>query len=104
MRHWHNHFREARDVGLDEIISLVSRYNNNPDPAGREAQIRMWLSQHKKLDAYILPQPSGWHSLGVRYGNEPHEYVSLTADRGPELDALLAGSTPSTSPNIKEEA
>lgn len=95
MRHWHNPFEEARDVRLDDILDLVSRYNNHRRPAEREAQLREWLSQHDRLDAYILPSPSGWHSLGARYGNKPHEYVSFTADKGPALDALFARSTPS---------
>ena len=98
MRRWFNHYEEARDVSLDDIIALVSRYNNHPDPVARAAQIRECLAQHKHLDAYILPSPSGWHNLGARYGDEAHEYVCFTADRGAELDALLASSTPGTNP------
>ena len=97
-RHWTNPWEEALDVPLEEIIRLVSRYNNSPDPAAREASIREWLSQHDKLDAYILPSPSGWHSLGARYGNEGSEYISFPADKGPELEALLAKA------QTKEEA
>jgi hypothetical protein len=41
-----------------------------------------WLLAHwascgrDKLDAYILPQPNGLHSLGVRWGAEGSEYFS----------------------------
>ena len=96
MRHWHNPFEEARDVRLDDILDLVSRYNNHlvQHVDERKARLREWLSQHDRLDADILPSPSGWHNLGARYGNEPHEYVSFTLNKGPDLDALFARSTP----------
>lgn len=29
-----------------------------------------------KVDAYILPQPSGFHSIGIRYGEADFQYVS----------------------------
>jgi hypothetical protein len=78
----------------------VSRYNNRlvQHVDEHKAQLREWLSQHDRLDAYILPSPSGWHNLGARYGNEPHEYVCFTADKGPDLDALFARSTPTPTP------
>ena len=93
MRHWKNPWETARDVLLEDIIVLVSRYNNHPRPEERAEVLRRWLAQHEKLDAYIIPAPSGWHSLGARYGNGEAEYVSFTADAGPELEALLAKST-----------
>ena len=78
----------------------MSRYNNRlvQHVDEHKAQLREWLSQHDRLDAYILPSPSGWHNLGARYGNEPHEYVCFTADKGPDLDALFARSTPTPTP------
>ena len=93
MRHWINPWAEARDVLLDDIITLVARYNNHPRPEEREQQLREWVGQYEKLDAYILPSPSGWHCLGARYGNEGAAYLSFPADKGPELNALLAKST-----------
>jgi hypothetical protein len=59
-------------------------------PGGREQRFIMTVkreianwrlaSKHRgnrgKLDAYILPQPSGSHSVGIRYGKEPSEYYS----------------------------
>ena len=104
MRSWHNHYEQARDVHLDDILDLVSRYNNHPRPAERKARLREWLSQHDRLDAYILPSPSGWHNLGARYGNEPHEYVSFTVDKDPDLDALLKKAPRGVNPCIKEES
>ena len=89
-RHWINPWKEALDVSLEEVVRLVSRYNNNPDTEANEARIWKWLSQHDRLDAYILPSPSGWHSLGARYGSEGNEYISFTVDKGPALEALLA--------------
>jgi len=98
MRSWHNPWKEALDVPLADIVRLVSRYSNNPDPSATEARLWVWLSHHNTLDAYLLPSPSGWHNLGARYGDEPHEYVSFTADKGPELEALLKKATPGVNP------
>ena len=42
-----------------------------------------------KLDAYILPQPSGDHSLGVRYGAEGSEYFSPHNAHPARTQALL---------------
>lgn len=30
-----------------------------------------------EFDVYVLPSPSGYHSLGVRYGKEPEDYISI---------------------------
>jgi hypothetical protein len=38
----------------------------------------MWVEEHDDLvDAYILPLPSGWHSIGIRYGKEPEDYDNV---------------------------
>jgi len=42
-----------------------------------------------RLDAYILPQPSGDHSLGVRYGAEGSEYFSPHNAHPEKTRALL---------------
>ncbi len=42
------------------------------------------------LDAYILPQPDGHHSLGVRYGAEGSEYYSPHNAHPEKTNALLA--------------
>lgn len=39
------------------------------------ARIRQGTS-NPKVDAYILPQPSGQHDMGLRIGPEPSEYQS----------------------------
>jgi hypothetical protein len=44
--------------------------------------------ERSKLDAYILPQPSGSHSLGVRYGAEGSQYYS-PYNAHPELAQAL---------------
>jgi len=90
MRHWINPWEEARDVLVEDIIDIASRARRYLDP-----EFRNWVEQYgSKVDGYIIPSPSGWHALGVRYGNEGREYLSFTVDAGPELDALLAKSTP----------
>ena len=93
VRNWHNPLEEALDVPLADIVRLVSKYNDHPDPAANEARIWESLSMLDRLDAYVLPSPSGWHELGARYGDQPHQYVSFTADKGPDLEALLKKAT-----------
>lgn len=41
----------------------------------------------RKVDAYILKSPSGFHSFGIRYGKEGHEYLSpqINPQRAEEL-------------------
>jgi hypothetical protein len=39
------------------------------------AKIRQ-ATNNPKVDAYILPQPSGYHSLGLRVGPEGSDYIS----------------------------
>jgi hypothetical protein len=46
-----------------------------------------------KLDAYILPQPHGRHSIGVRYGAEGSEYFSPHNANPEKTAALLAEFT-----------
>jgi len=42
-----------------------------------------------QLDAYILPQPSGDHSCGVRYGSEGSQYFSPHNGAPAKVQALL---------------
>ena len=43
-----------------------------------------------RLDAYILPQPNGRHSIGIRYGAEGSEYFSPHNANPEKTAALLA--------------
>jgi hypothetical protein len=54
---------------------------------GLAAETRIFNEYGIKLDAYILRQPSGWHSFGIRYGKEPYEYLSPSID--PEIAKML---------------
>ena len=55
-----------------------------------------WLLAHwaqcgrDKLDAYILPQPHGRHSIGVRYGADGPDYFSPHNAHPEKTAALLA--------------
>lgn len=51
-----------------------------------------WRRNGDKLDAYVLPQPSGQHSGGIRYGAKPAEYLSPYCDCD-KLFALLKATT-----------
>jgi hypothetical protein len=45
--------------------------------------------RHEKIDAYILPQPHGQHSVGVRYGSEGSQYYSPHNQNADKVQALL---------------
>jgi hypothetical protein len=92
-RHWINPWKEARDLPLDSILELASKYYNCSDSEARLFLLKSMCLQYPHLDAYIIPSNNGWHSLGARYGNEEHEYLSFTVDYGPELENLLKMST-----------
>lgn len=98
MAHWHDfnpwadsivylpsmeEFAECH-AGLHEYCDC-SRIGGSPhelmtiewiiEHALNNARIRQG-TQNPKVDAYILPQPSGQHCLGLRIGPEPEEYQS----------------------------
>lgn len=45
-----------------------------------ETTLEHWRQYGDKFDAYVLPQPNGHHSIGVRYGAEGDEYLSPHPD------------------------
>jgi hypothetical protein len=74
MAHWHDFNPWADSViylpSLEELSACL-------DPNDPDRQINRWHREHgSKLDAYILPSPSGDHSCGIRYGAEGSEYYS----------------------------
>lgn len=46
-----------------------------------EFWVNVWKAYGDQLDPYILPSPNGDHSLGIRYGAEPGNYLSPYGDR-----------------------
>ena len=96
MPHWHD-VNPWRDdvvyVPLTELAACAAGGTIQKSGGGSEpydvARVLKHLRQNgDKLDAYILPQPSGNHSLGVRYGAEDHEYYS-PRNANPELTQQL---------------
>jgi len=74
MAHWHDFNPWAAEVvylpNLEELSACLC-------PAEPSRQVKRWLSNHgNKLDAYILPSPTGQHSCGVRYGVDGGDYYS----------------------------
>lgn len=54
----------------------------------KEIMLEHWKQSGDKLDAYILPCPSGWHCIGIRYGAEGSQYLSPAGDKD-KVTALL---------------
>ena len=82
--HWHGSNRWADKIVYVPIERLAECVAGGTitEPDGRSVPydvarvLRHFAQGGPKLDAYILPQPSGDHSLGVRYGSEGSEYFS----------------------------
>ena len=98
--HWHN-VNPWRDqivyVPIERLAECVAGGTIlDADGVVRPYNVA-WLLAHwaqcgrDKLDAYILPQPNGLHSLGVvRYGAEGSEYFSPHNAHPEKTKALLA--------------
>ena len=73
MAHWHDYNPWANTVvylpDIDELSACL-------DPLNPTKHKDRWLERGNKLDAYLLPQPSGYHDIGIRYGKEGSEYYS----------------------------
>lgn len=92
--HWHNPYERAVPVPIEELAEchagLGQRYKDehgNTFILTKEKVLEWWKGEGK-VDAYILPQPSGFHSIGIRYGEEVHEYLSPLGDKE-KVTALL---------------
>jgi hypothetical protein len=100
MTYWVNPWADAIPVPIEELAEchaglgqLCRRYTNvgvdtETFILTKENVLDSWKSAGNKLDAYILPQPSGYHSIGIRYGAEGYEYLSPAGDKE-KVQALL---------------
>ena len=81
--HWTNPWTDAVSVPIEELAACVDHLGER---CGRmdgssfimtvETTLDHWRAAGPKLDAYVLLCPSGWHCMGIRYGNEPSHYLS----------------------------
>lgn len=78
MAHWHDH-----NPWANEIVYLpdIEELSHCLDPHRPLRLINTIASYGKRFDAYILPSPTGYHSCGIRFGAEGHEYLSPPIDR-----------------------
>ena len=91
MAHWHDF-----NPWADTIVYIPSLEELAECVTGRSVKecVDRWIAQSKlygtpgKLDAYILPQPSGFHDIGVRWGERPEYYFSPGAIKD-KTQALL---------------
>ncbi len=88
MTHWINPWADAVPVAIEDLANChegLGGYYSTMTPGERilmsqERILEHWRKAGDKLDAYILPQPNGWHSIGVRYGNRGQDYLSPPAN------------------------
>lgn len=84
MAHWHDHNPWADRLiyvpDLEELAACVAGGSvdtiHGVKPYTVEYVVNGWRQYGKRLDAYILPQPDGRHSIGIRYGANGEEYLS----------------------------
>lgn len=76
MAHWHdNNPWSAHLVYISEPGELEALTE------GRYSLDELQKQGHPKLDIYLIPNFSFYHSLGIRYGREPNEYYSPWANQ-----------------------
>ena len=83
--YWHQYNPWADRIVYVPLVELahcaaggnVTLPNGETVPHDFERVLSHWRQcGREKLDGYILPQPSGDHSLGVRYGKRGEQYYS----------------------------
>ncbi len=86
--HWNNPWEDAVPVPIEELAEChmgLGQSCGDVDGSSfiltKDRVLEHWCQYGEKLDAYILPCRSGWHSIGVRYGNEDPQYLSPAGDK-----------------------
>ena len=82
--HWHDENPWRDDiiyVTLEEAAACC-------DGRTVEGYLSVWWRASNALDAYILPQPSEHHDIGVRWGSRGEQYFS-PANNVERTQALL---------------
>jgi hypothetical protein len=95
--HWHpfNPWAEyAVYVPAEELAEAIAGGTvriglNGPTVDNDAAFILERWRRHPAIDAYILPQPEGRHSVGVRYGREGSQYYSPHNQNPEKVEELL---------------
>ena len=93
--HWVNPWEDAISVPIEELAEchaglgeMYSSIRSGTFTMTKETVLKHWKNAGDKLDAYILPQPDGDHSIGIRYGNDGEDYLSPAGDKE-KVQALL---------------
>lgn len=93
--HWPNPWHDVVYVTLEELADCYEglgkscgRMDGTSFILTKEEILSHWRQAGRKLDPYILPQPSGFHDMGIRYGAEGSQYLSPPANKE-KITALL---------------
>lgn len=86
--HWKNPWNDAIVVPIEELVECAHGLgemwddDKNQFLMTKEVMLQHWRQAGDKLDAYILRGNPGFqHCIGVRYGNEGHQYLSPYGDQ-----------------------
>lgn len=94
--HWKNPWNDdVVYVPIEELVKCAAGIGEScKDKNGssfimtEEIMLKHWRQGKDKLDAYILPCTSGYHCIGIRYGNNGNEYLSPMGNKD-KVEALL---------------
>lgn len=86
--HWPNPWKDVVYVPIEKLVECAhgigERWSDTDGSSfimTKERMLEHWKQAGDKLDAYILPQPSGWHCIGIRYGADGPQYLSPMGDQ-----------------------
>lgn len=86
--HWSNPWHDVVYVTIEELAEchlglgeMCGQMNGESFILTKEKILEHWRRAGVELDAYILPQPSGFHDMGIRYGAEASQYLSPAANK-----------------------
>ncbi len=83
MAHWHDYNPWAHVLvytpDLESWLDCLAGGLHGYDKEAYRARIER-EQPGQKIDCYILPQPSGMHSIGLRFGPNVEDYYSPEAD------------------------
>ncbi len=92
--HWENPWKDAVPVPIEELAECYTALNElcrtitgSSFILTKEHLLHQWTIGGP-ADAYILPQPSGNHSIGIRFSNRPNDYLCPEGDKV-KVQALL---------------
>ncbi|NBX58156.1 MAG: hypothetical protein EBT64_06755 [Gammaproteobacteria bacterium] len=98
-QHWENPHEWARRVDRERMLPLIATGDASEGAAAaRRSRLRERILAYEAADCYIIPDPDGTHTAGVRFGPGERDYIGMDVTPSQGADYLVLSSFP------KEEA